>query len=140
MQEGIVRGGEMLGSPLLSPCRCLPLSPKGRSLEAQQRDFSFRAKPVAILSHNSFVHVLMGYRTIIARYIAKWVSHRCETKYQVGISHHLGGVPTPLKRYNIAQYGATRVRNEEIAMGSCATLLDMIMQCPAGVLIVTCRI
>ena len=40
-------------------------------LEAQQRYFSYRVILVAIVSQNSFVLVLMGYRTIIARYVAK---------------------------------------------------------------------
>ena len=44
----------------------------------------------------------MGYRTIIARYVAKWGIAQmclCETKYQGGVSHHFGGVPTSLKKY-----------------------------------------
>ena len=41
-------------------------------LEAQQRYFSYRAILVAIVSQNSFALVFMGYRTIIARYVAKW--------------------------------------------------------------------
>ena len=36
-----------------------------RSLEAQQRYFSYRAILVATVSPNSFVLVLMGYHTII---------------------------------------------------------------------------
>ena len=47
------------------------------TLEAQQRHFSYRAILVAIVSQNIFVLVVMGYRTIIARSVAKWVSHRC---------------------------------------------------------------
>ena len=46
-------------------------------LEAQQRYFSYRAILVAIVSQNSFVLVVYGYRTIIARYVANGVSHRC---------------------------------------------------------------
>ena len=41
-------------------------------LEAQQRYLSYRATLVAIVLQNLFVLVLMGYRTIIARYVAKW--------------------------------------------------------------------
>ena len=41
-------------------------------VEAQQRYFSYRAILVAIVSLNSLVLVFMGYRTIIARYVAKW--------------------------------------------------------------------
>ena len=41
-------------------------------LNAQQRYFSYRAMLVAIVSQNSLVLVFMGYRTIIARYVAKW--------------------------------------------------------------------
>ena len=36
----------------------------------------------------------MGYRTIIARYVAKWGIAQmclCETKYQGRVSHHFGG-------------------------------------------------
>ena len=40
-------------------------------LEAQQRCFSRRAILVAMVLQNSFVLVFMGYRTIIARYVAK---------------------------------------------------------------------
>ena len=64
-------------------------------LEAQQRYFSYRAILVAIVSQNSFVLVLMGYRTIIARYVAKWGIAQvglCETKCRGGGgSHHFGG-------------------------------------------------
>ena len=41
-------------------------------LEDQQRYFSYRAILVAVVSQNSFVLVFMGYRTVIARYVAKW--------------------------------------------------------------------
>ena len=50
---------------------------------------------------NSFVLVLMEYRTIIARYVAKWGIAQmclCQTKYQVGVSHHFGGVLISLKK------------------------------------------
>ena len=41
-------------------------------LEAQQRYFSYHCTILAaIVSQNSFVLVLLGYRTIIARYVAK---------------------------------------------------------------------
>ena len=56
-------------------------------LEAQQRYFSYRAILVAIVSQNSFVHVFMGYRTIIGRYVAKWGIAQmclCKIKYQGG--------------------------------------------------------
>ena len=72
------------------------------SLEAQQRYFSYRAILAAIVSQNSFVLVYVGYRTIIARYVAKWGIAQmclCETKYQGGVSHHFGGVLTSLKKY-----------------------------------------
>ena len=58
-----------------------------RNSEAQQRYFSYRAALAAIVSQNSFVFVFMGYRTIIARYVAKWGIAQmclCETKYQGG--------------------------------------------------------
>ena len=73
-----------------------------RTFSFQQRYFSYRAILVAIVSQNSFVLVFMGYRTIIARYVAKWGIAQmclCETKYQGGVSHHFGGVLTSLKKY-----------------------------------------
>ena len=72
------------------------------ALEAQQRYFSYRAILVAIVSQNFFVLVFMGYRTVIARYVAKWGIARmclCKIKYQGGVSHHFGGVLTSLKNY-----------------------------------------
>ena len=72
------------------------------SLEAQQRYFSYRAILVAIVSQNFFVLVFMGYRTIIARYVAKWGIAQvclCKTKHQGRVSHHFGGVLTSLKKY-----------------------------------------
>ena len=71
-------------------------------LEAQQRYFSYRAILVAIVSQNHFVLVFIGYRTIIARYVAKWGIAQmclCETKCPGGVSHHFGGTPTSLKTY-----------------------------------------
>ena len=72
-------------------------------LEAQQRYFSYRAIPVAIVSQNSFVRVFMGYRTIIARYGAKWGIAQmclCGTKYQGGgIAPFWGAAKTSLKKY-----------------------------------------
>ena len=93
-------------------------SEKG-GLEAQQRYFSYRAILVAIVSQNSLVLVFMGYRTIIARYVAKWGIAQmclCETKYQEGVSHHVGGVLNSLKKYRaiwgiaaiVSQYRAIR--------------------------------
>ena len=50
---------------------------------------------------NSFVLSLMGYRTIIARYVAKWGIAQmglCEIKYKGrGVLHHFGGVLTSLE-------------------------------------------
>ena len=72
------------------------------NLEAQQKYSSYRAILVVIVSQNSLVLVFMGYRTIIARYVAKWGIAQmclCETKYQGGVSHHFGGVQTSLKKY-----------------------------------------
>ena len=79
---------------------------------------------VAIVSQNSFVLVFVGYRTIIARYVAKWGIAQmclCETKYQEGgIAPFLGGVLTfalkGIARYgvsqrNIARYGATKTKS-----------------------------
>ena len=70
-------------------------------LEAQQRYFSYRAILVAIVSQTSFVLVFMGYRTIIARYVAKWgiaQMHLCETKYPGGVSHPFRELLTSLKK------------------------------------------
>ena len=51
------------------------------ALEAQQRYFSYCAILVAIVSQNVFVLVFMGYRTIIARYVAKWgIAQMCLCK------------------------------------------------------------
>ena len=50
----------------------------------------------------SRVLVFVGYRTIIARYVAKWGIAQmclCETKYQRGVSHHFGELLTSLKKY-----------------------------------------
>ena len=55
--------------------------------EAQQRYFSYRAILVAIVSQNVFVLVFMRYRTIIARYVAKWGIAQmclCKSMYQGG--------------------------------------------------------
>ena len=62
-------------------------------LEAQQRYSSDRAILVAIVSQDSFVPVFVGYRTIIARYVAKWGIAQmclCEIKYQGGYRTILG--------------------------------------------------
>ena len=59
----------------------------------QQRYFSYRAMLVAIVSQNSFVLVFMGYRTSLARYVAKWGIAQmclCEAKYQGGYRTILG--------------------------------------------------
>ena len=72
------------------------------TLEAQQRYFSYRAILVAIVSQNYFALVFVGYRTIIARYVAKWGIAQmclCKIKYQGGVSHHFGGMLTSLKKY-----------------------------------------
>ena len=74
------------------------------SSEAQQRCFSYRSIPVAIVSQNHLVLVFFivcarvcvcvcvqgggGYRTTIVRYVAKWGIAQmclCETKYLVGV-------------------------------------------------------
>ena len=78
-------------------------------LEAQQRYFSYRAILVAIGSQKFSVLVFMGYRTIIARYVAKWGIAQmclCETKCQGGVSHQFGGLLTSLK--SIARYGVSQ--------------------------------
>ena len=52
-----------------------------------QRYFSYRAILVAIVSQSYFVLVFVGYRTIIARYDAKWGIAQmclCKIKYQGG--------------------------------------------------------
>ena len=78
-------------------------------LEAQQRYFSYRAISVAIVSQNSFVLALMGYSTIIARYVANGISHKCacvKLSTNWGVSHHIGGVitsPEKVSRYGVSQ-------------------------------------
>ena len=52
------------------------------------------------MSNLALVLVFVGYRTNIARYVAKWGIAQmclCETKYQGGASHHFRGVPLSLK-------------------------------------------
>ena len=64
----------------------------------QQRYLSYRAMLVAIVSQNSFVLVLMGYRTFIARIVAKWgiaLMCLCEIKYQRGYRTILGECKPP---------------------------------------------
>ena len=73
-----------------------------KGLEAQQRYFSYRAILLAIVSQNYFVLVFVGYRAIIARYVAKGRIAQmclCETKYEGGVSHHSGELLTSLKKY-----------------------------------------
>ena len=56
-----------------------------KSLEAQQRYSSYRAILAATVSQQYFVLVFMGYRTTIARHIAKWGIEQtclCETKFR----------------------------------------------------------
>ena len=60
---------------------------QGGGLEAQQRYFSYRAILVAIVSQIFSCLFLVGYRTIIARYVAKGGIAQmclCETKYPRG--------------------------------------------------------
>ena len=93
------------GTPIgtCTPLRKLPPVKTTLSfLEAQQRYFSYRATLVAIASQNSFVLVFMGYRTIIARCVAKCGIAQmclCETKYQGGVPHHVWWVLTSFKKY-----------------------------------------
>ena len=57
---------------------------------------------VAIVSQNSFVFVIMGYGTSIARYVAKWGIAQmclCEPKCQGGVSRRFGGVLASLEKY-----------------------------------------
>ena len=65
----------------------------------------YRPLIAAIVPRNSSVLVFIGYRTAIARNVAKWVSHRCacakrSAKGGLGVvSHQSGGAQTSLKRY-----------------------------------------
>ena len=101
----MVQWGPMKGSAVGVPGR-LMYGP----LEAQQRYFSYRAILVAIVSQNYFVLVFMGYRTIIARYVAKWGIAQmflCETKYPSGgIAPFWGSASLALK--SIARYGVSQ--------------------------------
>ena len=93
-------------------------------LEAQQRYFSYRAILVAIASPNYFVLVLVGYRTIIARYIAKWGGIAqmclCETKCQAGGYRTIfGGLLTSSLKKNRAIWGiAAMVLQYRAIMGA----------------------
>ena len=52
-----------------------------------------------------------AYCAIIARYVAKWgIAQvcRCETKYQEGISRHIGGVLTSLEKYRSDSIAVSR--------------------------------
>ena len=92
-----------------------PLFSVGRILEAQQSYFSYRAILVAIVSRNAFMLVFMGYRTIIARYVAKWGIAQirlCETKYQGGVSRHFGGSANLSSKVS----RDTRYRSDSIAV------------------------
>ena len=65
--------------------------------EAQQRYFSYRAILSAIVSQNFFVLVFLGYRTSIARYVAKWgIALMClcskRRRQGGGVSHPVGGL------------------------------------------------
>ena len=69
-------------------------------LEAQQRYFSYRAILVAIVSQKYFVLVFMGYRILIARYIAKWGIAQmclCELSAKGGITQFWGSAELPEK-------------------------------------------
>ena len=80
-----------------------------KKLEAQQRYLSYRAMHLAIVSQNSFVLAFVGYRTIIARYVAKWGIAQmclCEIKYKGGYRTILGERQPPLK--SIARYGVSQ--------------------------------
>ena len=81
------------------------------NLEAQQRYFSYRAILVAIVLQNSLVLVFVGYRTIIARYVARGGIAQmclCETEYQGGVSHHFGELLGSLKK-NHAIWGIAAI-------------------------------
>ena len=72
---------------------------RSADLEAQQRYSAYRAILfVAIVSQKYFVLVFVGYRTIIARYVAKWGIAQmclCETsRAKGGYRMHFGGVLT----------------------------------------------
>ena len=54
---------------------------------------SYRAMLGAIVSQKDFVLVFVGYRTIIARYVAKWGI------YQERVLHHFGELLTSLCKY-----------------------------------------
>ena len=70
-----------------------------KNLEAQQRYFSYRAILVAIVSQNFLVLVFMGYRTFIARYVAKWgIAGMCLCKIKCqggGIASFWGSATLP---------------------------------------------
>ena len=64
--------------------------------------FSYRAILSAIVSQNDFVLVFLGYRTSIARYVAKWgiaLICLCKKRHQAGVSHPVGGLLGWLRKY-----------------------------------------
>ena len=93
-------------------------------LEAQQRYFSYRAMFVAIVSQNSFVLVLMGYRTSITRYVAEWGIAQmclCKTKYQGrGIAPFQGSADFPYKVSRDSSWGdlGSKLGQIQVEIGS----------------------
>ena len=97
-------------------------------LEAQQRHLSYLPILVAIVSQNAFVLIFLGYRTLIARYVAKWGIAQmclCELSTKAGVSPFGGSAILSLslslfkslaqdgvsQRWyrSIARYGATEL-------------------------------
>ena len=71
-------------------------------LEAQQRYCSYRAILVAMVLQNYFVLVFVGYRTNIARYVAKRGIAGCacvKLSTKGGVSHHLWELLVSLIKY-----------------------------------------
>ena len=82
-------------------------------LEAQQRCFSYRTILATIVLQDSFALVFMGYRTNIARYVAKWGTAQmclCETKYQgAGIAPFWGSANLSEKVFRDMGYRNGRI-------------------------------
>ena len=87
-------------------------------LEAHQRYFSYCAILVAIVLQNYLVFVFMGYRTTIARHVAKWsiAQMRLCTTVPRGVSHYFGELLTSLKKYR-AIWGIAAIVSQYRAIG-----------------------
>ena len=74
----------------------------GVRVELRQKYGTAARASYSLGGHFGSENVFVGYRTIIARYVAKWgIAHTClcKIKYARGVLHHSGGMLTSLKKY-----------------------------------------